>query len=125
MKFFFDENFPKAAGLLLAARGHKWFDIRGTEQEGAGDTAIFGLAQEEGAVFLTTDRDFFHTVPHVVKSHHGVVVVALLQPNRQAILRRVEWFLDHFEDSDMRDRVFELRDRTYVVFPNPPAGPVV
>lgn len=118
MRFFFDENFPKAAGPLLVARGYEWVDIRGTDKEGSDDTAIFRLAQQERAVFLTTDRDFFHTIPHLEKNHHGVVVVALRQPNRRSILRRIEWFLDHFEDEDIGNRVFELRDHTYVVFPN-------
>jgi predicted nuclease of predicted toxin-antitoxin system len=119
MKFFFDENFPKAAAQLLGARGHEWADIRGTDQEGSPDTTIFRLAQQQGAIFLTTDRDFFHTVPHLEKSHYGVVVVALRQPNRRSILTRLEWFLDRFGDTDIDNKVIELRDRTYVVFPNP------
>ncbi len=40
MKFFFDENFPRAAAGLLGARGHEWADIRGTDQEGSDDTTI-------------------------------------------------------------------------------------
>lgn len=119
MRFFFDENFPKAAALLITARGHECIDIRGTKQEGAADDAIFHLAQEQGAVFLTTDRDFFHTIPLLVRDHHGVVVVALRQPNRQGILKRLEWFLEQFENQDINNRVFELRDSTYLVFPPP------
>jgi len=118
MKFFLDENFPKAAVRSLQERGHEWIDIRGTDQEGAEDTTLFRWAQQQGAVLLTTDRDFFHTVPHVEKSHHGVVVVALRQPNRRSILSRLEWFLDRFGDTDIRNKVFELRDRTYVVWQN-------
>ena len=123
MKFFFDENFPRAAAGLLDARGHEWADIRGTDQEGSDDATIFRMAQQQGAVFLTTDRDFFHTVPHLEKSHYGVVVVALRQPDRQSILRRLDWFLDHFGDTDLENKVFELRDRTYVIFPSPVVGP--
>lgn len=117
MRFFFDENFPKAAGSFICERGHEVIDIRGTDQEGADDAAIFRLAQEKAAVFLTTDRDFFHTVPLLVKNHQGVVVVALRQPNRRRILERLEWFLEHFEEIDISNKVFELRDHTYVVHP--------
>lgn len=117
MRFFFDENFPKAAGPLLLVRGHEWVDIRGSENEGC-DIAIFRLAQLQNAVFLTTDRDFFHTIPHLEKNHHGVVVVALRQPNRKSILKRLEWFLDHYEEKDIINRVFELRDLSYIIFPN-------
>ena len=120
MKFFLDENFPKAAAALLVGRGHQVVDIRGTDQEGAADTAIFHMAQQQRAVFLTTDRDFFHTVPHVEKRHHGVVVIALRRPDRRSILERLGWLLDRFGETDLRDRVFQLRDRTYVVLPRPP-----
>ncbi len=119
MKFFLDENFPKNAVALLAARGHQWMDIRGTDLEGADDDVIFTKAQEEGAVFPTTDPDFFHTVPLRVKNHHGVVVVALRQPNRQRILSRLAWFLDYFENTTFKNKTLELRDRTYVMYPNP------
>jgi len=117
MKFFLDENFPKAVAELLASRGHECVDIRGTENEGCDDSTVFRIAQEHGAVFLTTDRDFFHTIPHIERSHCGIVVVALHQPNRQSILTRLEWFLERFGNSELKDKVFELRDNTYVVFP--------
>lgn len=117
MRFFLDENFPKAAARLLIALGHEVDDIRGTDREGADDDSIFGMAQARGAVFLTTDRDFFHTVPHTEPRHRGVVVIALRQPNRERILSRISWFMEHFGESDLRNRVFELRDRTFVVFP--------
>jgi predicted nuclease of predicted toxin-antitoxin system len=117
MKFFLDENFPKSAAVLLGARGHECFDIRGTDMEGCDDIAIFRIAQQHAAVFLSTDRDFFHTIPHIERQHYGVVVVALRQPDRRSIMSRLEWFLDHFENEDVSNTVFELRDRTYVRLP--------
>jgi predicted nuclease of predicted toxin-antitoxin system len=125
MKFFFDENFPKAAAKLLNEGGHECVDIRGTDKEGSEDIAVFRMAQQQAAVFLTTDRDFFHTVPHIEGLHHGVVVFALRQPDRKSILKRLKWFLDNFEDTDMKNRVFELRDRSYVVFPSLTEDPSV
>ena len=117
MKFFLDENFPKAAYSLLVARGHSVVDVRGTSQQGANDAMLFEWAQEEGAVFLTTDRDFFHTIPHVYDMHCGVVVVALRQPNRVNIIGRLEWFLDHFGTEEIRNRAIQLRYRTYIAVP--------
>ena len=89
MKFFLDENFPKAAHPLLKNLGHEIFDLRGTSREGSADTKIFQEAQDCEAVFLTTDRDFFHTVPHLYPQHEGVVVIALRQPNRANILDKL------------------------------------
>ena len=116
MRFFLDENFPKAAVALLISLGHKVDDIRGTDREGSTDAT---MAQMRSAAFLTTDRDFFHTVPFTVPQHHGVVVVAHRQPNRARIVRRIAWFMERFGKSDLRNRVYELRDRTHVVFSNP------
>ena len=91
MRFLLDENFPKASVVMLQSAGHEVFDIRGTNEEGMEDDALFRKAQELGAVLLTTDRDFFHTVPHLHDAHGGVLVIALRQPNRAAILSRLEW----------------------------------
>ena len=93
MKFFLDENFPKSVARFLERSGHEVFDIRSTEYEGSDDRKIFELAQAEEAVFLTTDRDFFHTIPHMSEKHHGVIVVALKQSNRREIQKKIEWDL--------------------------------
>ena len=44
MRFFLDENFPKAACALLNQEGHEVIDIRGTEKEGATDDDLFLMA---------------------------------------------------------------------------------
>ena len=41
MRFFLDENFPKAALALLNREDHEVVDIRGTEKEGSGDDELF------------------------------------------------------------------------------------
>ncbi|MEK7274674.1 MAG: DUF5615 family PIN-like protein [Candidatus Desantisbacteria bacterium] len=56
MKFFLDENFPKAAHGLLAELGHEVIDVRGSANEGAEDSYIFEMVQHCEAVFLTTDK---------------------------------------------------------------------
>jgi len=117
MRFFLDENFPKTAARLLAERGHETLDVRGTENEGADDGDLFLLAQKSPAVFLTTDKDFFHTIPHVYPRHAGVVVVALRQPNRKSILAKLAWLLDHVPTDQLAGRVFLLRDANYVAYP--------
>ncbi len=116
MTFLLDENFPRAARGLLESAGHDVRDVRGSPIEGGSDVEVFDLARRLRATLLTTDRDFFHTVPHLYANHSGVVVIALRQPNRRNILARLEWFLRKFAQSDLQDSVYELRDRTYVVY---------
>lgn len=117
MTFLLDENFPKTAQALLAARGHSVLDLRGTADEGAADADVFAMAQARQAAILSTDRDFFHTIPHMFPGHCGIVVIALRQPNRQRILDRLTWFLNRFGNQSMLAKAYLLRDRTYVVYP--------
>ena len=93
MKFLLDENFPKSAEKLLIELGHQVIDIRGTELQGIDDFRLFEVAQENGAILLTTDRDFYHTVPLRYSDHLGVIVIALKQPNREAILSKLRWII--------------------------------
>jgi predicted nuclease of predicted toxin-antitoxin system len=118
MNFLLDENFPKAAASVLREAGHCVFDMRGTTEEGMDDPSLFAKAQHLNAVFLTTDRDFFHTIPHLFDSHAGVVVIALRQPNRTAILSRLGWLLSHVRLGDFENRVFQLRDKSYIAYPS-------
>ncbi len=117
MNFFLDENFPKSAHEYLIGLGHRTFDIRGTEAEGADDTHILARSLQENAIVLTTDRDFFHTLPETVGDHLGIIVIALRQPNRTRIMARLEWALNTFSEASLRGRVFQLRDDTWLAFP--------
>lgn len=117
MRFFLDENFPKSAERYLVSRGHTVFDIRGSSEEGIDDLHIFKLAQQKEAVFLTTDRDFFHTIPHLFPRHFGIVIIALRQPNRQAILSRLYWFIERYEKETLNGKAYLLREHSYKVYP--------
>lgn len=116
MNFFLDENFPKAATKILEERGHTSYDIRMTEKEGADDITIFEMAQERKAVFLTTDKDFYHTIPFLYEKHYGIVIITLRQPNRQSIVEKLKIFLDNFELSTVASKVFLFRDEHYSLF---------
>jgi predicted nuclease of predicted toxin-antitoxin system len=122
MRFLFDENFPKSAAVFLQSSGHEVFDFRGSDDEGIEDSAVFQKAQDFQAVLLTTDRDFFHTIPHLFDSHCGVIVIALRQPNRAAILERLEWILSHMDEGAIANRSFQFRDKTWLAYPSIDGG---
>lgn len=115
MNFFLDENFPKAAITVLESKGHTVFDIRATEYEGSDDNTIFKMAQKEKAIFLTTDKDFYHTIPTTHENHCGVIVIALHQPNRFNILEKLEYILEKYDLSKIDSKVLLLRDTHYTV----------
>ncbi len=117
MRFLLDENFPKSATTWLSELGHEVLDVRGSEREGMTDNELFSYAQDAGAIILTTDRDFFHTVPHLFKQHEGVLVIALRQPNRKNIMGKLAWAMGHFRPSEFTNRVIQLRDTTWIAVP--------
>lgn len=117
MTFLLDENFPKAAVELLEGMGHTVFDSRDKGLIGSSDSAILEAASKLEATILTTDRDFFHTLHHEFPGHCGVVVIALRQPRRTAILDRLRWFLNAVVDRSLSGRAFQLRDNTWLVHP--------
>ena len=117
MNFLFDENFPKSARTLIESQGHSVIDFREEGVRGSSDEVVMTMAIEHSAVVLTTDRDFFHTIGRQYEGHHGIVVIALRQPNRSAIMKRLTWFFEHIEIAHLEGRTFQLRDTTWIVYP--------
>jgi predicted nuclease of predicted toxin-antitoxin system len=111
VRFFLDENFPRKATTILEAAGHEVFDIRGTKKEGAADRIIFELAQKLQAIFLTTDKDFFHTIPmQFNRKHYGVIIIALRQPNGPAILKKFDSVLRFIQNFKLASNVILFTD---------------
>lgn len=111
MRFFLDENFPRKAARVLEAKGFVVFDIRGTGLEGADDKILFEKAQQHEAIFLTTDKDFYHTVPFFYESHQGVIVIALSQPDSRGILEKLELALDLIKRTPLYSKCLLIKDR--------------
>lgn len=117
MNFYLDENFPENAWEFLEERGHTCHDPRGTDLQGAADSKLIEEAAKLGAIFLTTDRDFFHTLRHTHPDHAGLIVIALKQPSRSAMIDRLKWLLKRVPSDDLRCRAFQLRDHAWVAHP--------
>ena len=114
MKFLLDENFPRSAADLIEECGHEAVRFDAVCNSGDDDDTVFASAQRIGATILTSDRDFYHTIPLLHPVHAGIVVVALRQPNRAAINSRLKWFMGNVEEP-LGNRVFILRDFSYRV----------
>ena len=76
----------------------------------------FCLRASHRVILLTSDRDFYHTIPHLHPRHCGIVVIALRQPGRDAILSRLGWFLANIPPPH-DNRAYILRDHTYRYIP--------
>jgi predicted nuclease of predicted toxin-antitoxin system len=110
MTFFLDENFPRPALARLQAAGHKASHALDKFPPGTADDKLFAEAQEQEAIFVTTDKDFFHTIPLAFGKHHGAVVITLHKPNRADLLRRLSDALALLGDRGLRDTVWLVTD---------------
>ena len=115
MNFLLDENFPKSAVTLLAESGHTVVNASSSTPRGIDDARLFAEAQVHKAILLTTDRDFYHTVPLKYTDHFGAIVIALKLPNREAILARLSWIIAQSLIFNMHNTVVLVRDNTYRV----------
>ena len=109
MNVLLDENFPASAASVVEAAGHSPVSFSEACDFGADDETVFAAAQSSDALILTSDRDFYHTMPLRHPHHAGIVVVALHQPSRAAILTRLEWFFATIPPP-YRDKAFIIRD---------------
>ena len=112
MNVLLDENFPVSAAAAITEAGHTAIAFAEICDFGDDDEAVFAAAQASDAVILTSDRDFYHTMPLRHPQHAGIVVVALHQPNRQAILSRLEWFFTTVHPP-YTNKVFIIRDYSF------------
>lgn len=112
MRFFLDENFPRSSADFIESCGHEAVRFDDACSSGDDDEKVFAAAQRRGAAILTSDRDFYHTIPLLHPSHAGIVVIALRQPSRTLINGRLKWFMENIE-GPLDNRVFILRDFSY------------
>ncbi len=110
MNFFLDENIPRAAVDELIGRGHRCSRALDHFPPGTPDEELFAKAQVLGAVFVTTDRDFFHTIPLLYAQHCGVIALTLRQPNRAALLSRLADAVNRLPVDGSFQRVWLLTD---------------
>jgi predicted nuclease of predicted toxin-antitoxin system len=103
MKFFLDENFPRTALAFLESAGHSAAHALQHFSPGTDDTTLFDHAQKQQAVFVSTDKDFFHTIPLAFERHCGAIVITLRKPNRADLLRRLADALAQLGERELKN----------------------
>ena len=110
MKFFLNENFPRPAVPQLQNAGHSAAHALDNFPPGTADDRLFAHAQTERAVFVTTDKDFFHTIPLAFEHHRGAIVITLRRPNRAYLLRRPAETLTTLGNRNLENTVWLVTD---------------
>jgi predicted nuclease of predicted toxin-antitoxin system len=99
MKIKLDENLPHRLGSLLSALGHQIHSVFEQGLVGHPDGAIWAAAQQESRFLITQDLDFSDLRVFAAGSHHGLLLVGLLSPNRQDLADRVVQLFPHEDTS--------------------------
>jgi predicted nuclease of predicted toxin-antitoxin system len=79
----------------LQSLGHSASHALQSFPPGVADAILFAQAQAENSVLVTTDKDFFHTIPLAYELHAGAIVITLRRPNRGGLLQRLSDALVH------------------------------
>jgi predicted nuclease of predicted toxin-antitoxin system len=107
VKILVDENIPQLCVEHLQDMGHEVADIRGTEEEGLSDEAVWLKAQSDGRLLISTDKGFSR---RRYKAHHGILVVLLRRPNRQKITSRIVEAMKLFSADQWPGLLVVMRD---------------
>lgn len=107
MKILVDENIPLMTVQALRESGHDVLDIRGSADEGSADWSLWGIAQQQKRLLISTDKGF---ASHRDEFHWGMLIVRLRQPNREKIHRRVMRATNQFSADQWRGLLVTMRD---------------
>ena len=82
-------------------------DIRGTIDEGIEDEKIWQIAQEEGRLFITTDKGFSR---YRYQRNNGILIILLKQPTLLKIHQRIISTLEDYSEQEWENRLVIVRD---------------
>jgi len=81
--------------------------------EGIADEALWEISQREGRLLVTTDKGFSE---YRDKSHHGILIIRLKQPNRHKIHQRVMRAAAQFAENEWPGLFVVMRDMVQSVW---------
>jgi predicted nuclease of predicted toxin-antitoxin system len=90
MNIKLDENLPLRLAGLLVTLGHDTDTVSSEGLSGAVDPVVWKAAQDSSRFFVTQDLDFSDVRAFKPGTHHGLLLVRLRVPSRQALTRKIE-----------------------------------
>lgn len=100
MKIKLDENLPHRLATLLKNLGHEIHTLHEEKLSGHSDKEVWEAAQNESRFLITQDLDFSDSRKFAPGSHHGILLLRLRSPNRQALIERI---IEIFEKENVSD----------------------
>lgn len=96
MKIKLDENLPFSLAPYLQSQGHDADSVIDEGLTGRDDRQVWHAAQGEGRFLITQDLDFSDLRKFTPGTHHGLLLLRLRDPGREALSAMVrEIFASH------------------------------
>ena len=111
MKLKLDENIPESLVQELAPLGHDVDNVRLEGIAGASDPDVWRAAQRSGRFLITQDLDFSDIRQFAPGTHHGLMLVRLRVPGRQALAARIAEAFRHEQAASWARCFVLLTDR--------------
>ena len=89
MKVKLDENLPARLARILAQLGHETDTVPQEGLAGRRDDEIWAAAQAAESFLITQDLDFADLRRFAPVTHHGLLLLRLRAPGREALFRRI------------------------------------
>jgi Domain of unknown function (DUF5615) len=89
LKVKLDENLPARLLSTLRALGHDVDSVPAEHLAGHDDADVWAAAQRDGRFLITQDLDFSDARRFAPDSHHGLLLMRLRRPGREALFDRV------------------------------------
>lgn len=90
MKVKLDENLPARLARTLAQLGHEADTVPQEGLAGRNDAEVWEATQAAGRLLITQDLDFSDLRRFAPGTHHGLLLVRLRGPGREALVRRIQ-----------------------------------
>jgi len=90
MKIKLDENLPFRLVEILSQLGHETDTIPQEGLKGCNDAQIWEATQRAGYFLITQDLDFSNIHRFMPGTHHGLLLIRLRDPGREALLKRIQ-----------------------------------
>lgn len=94
MKIKLDENLPNSLAAMLTQLGHDTDTVPDEGLAGSDDAKVWEATQNTGRFLITQDLDFSDVRRFKPGTHHGILLVRLRVPGREALKKRIKHFFE-------------------------------
>ena len=104
MRIKLDENIPRRLVVPLAGLGHDVDTVEAEQLTGSADPVVWEAAQRDARFLITQDLDFSDVRRYQPGTHHGLLLLRLQAPGRNALLQRIHVLFSMGYRPDVRGR---------------------